>query len=1053
MSTSFTAQASLGLNLSIQSVGRAPEFSDPSVPFQNNILGLIHVSAALSVPADARALMGQLLPIATNTALFSLMGTLYGGNGQSSFALPDFRGTLSAASGLAPGLTERFVGEAYGSAASTLVQAELPASSGGVSQPVDNQQPTVAVRYGITVNGTVPTAGQMGMDAIGLVHAFAGASLPSSMLPGDGRLLAIADYDDLFNLIGTRFGGDGVSTFALPDLRGRTIVGADATHPSGTLFGSETSPILRTNMPATMGGSATPLDNTQPSIALKWLVAVQGQTSGPGIPADVATPFLGEMVASLFDLVPAGWAAAEGGTLPINQNPDLFSQLGTAYGGNGRTTFGLPDLRGRAVMGIGSGGVWGEDIQLGQSLGSASLTITTAMVPALTITGTGADEPFWGGGLADVISGGAGKDTLVGNAGQDLLQGGDGDDSLVGGAGNDTASYAQAAAGVLAALLLQGTAQNTSGAGSDFLVGIENLTGSALADTLGGDAGPNILTGGGGDDQLFGDGGADTLLGGSGNDALYGGAGNDSMAGGAGDDQYQVDQAGDLVVENAGEGNDAVFVSVPGWTPPANIEAVYLAGALAEQAGGSGNDTLVANSAFGSLLQGMDANDALWGQALNDTLRGGNGDDTLRGGFGDDSMAGGAGNDQYEVLDAGDIVTESPGEGQDVVFVSAAGWTIPSGIEAVYLTGSLTLQMGSGQNDTIVANAGAGSVLQGENGDDALWGQGFGDTLIGGAGNDVLRGGAGADLMIGEAGDDQYVVDDAADRVGELPDGGQDIVFVSAAGWIVPSDIEAVYLVGSLAFQTGTSGDDVLVANASLGSFLGGGAGNDALWGRGQADSLFGSDGNDTLRGGGGADTMSGGPGDDQYLVEDAGDEVREYYAEGNDAVFVSAPGWLLPANLEAVYLVGQLAVQAGSLDRDVIVANAQFATRLSGLSGNDALWGQGQADTLSGGDEDDALYGGAGADVLLGGQGNDQLVGGEGADRFVFDLAAWGYDQLFDFNPAEGDRLDMRGSGVNDFAALSVEAIAGSSIIRFGAARIDVYGVTDLSAADFIFS
>ncbi len=70
---------------------------------------------------------GALLPISQNTALFSLLGTMYGGNGKSNFALPDLQGMSPVSSGQGNGLSDRFVGEQYGSPSVTLLQSEIPA--------------------------------------------------------------------------------------------------------------------------------------------------------------------------------------------------------------------------------------------------------------------------------------------------------------------------------------------------------------------------------------------------------------------------------------------------------------------------------------------------------------------------------------------------------------------------------------------------------------------------------------------------------------------------------------------------------------------------------------------------------------------------------------------------------------------------------------------------------------------------------------------------------------------------------------------------------------
>ena len=64
----------------------------------------------------------------------------------------------------------------------------------------------------------------------------------------------------------------------------------------------------------------------------------------------MAQPFLGEIEAFAFNFAPRGWALCAGQVLPINQNTALFSLLGTTYGGNGTTTFQLPDLRGRVAV-------------------------------------------------------------------------------------------------------------------------------------------------------------------------------------------------------------------------------------------------------------------------------------------------------------------------------------------------------------------------------------------------------------------------------------------------------------------------------------------------------------------------------------------------------------------------------------------------------------------------------------------------------------------------------------------------------------------------------
>jgi microcystin-dependent protein len=74
----------------------------------------------------------------------------------------------------------------------------------------------------------------------------------------------------------------------------------------------------------------------------------------------MAEPFLSEIRIMSFGFPPKGWATCDGQLLPINQNQALFSLLGTTYGGDGRVNFGLPDLRGRVPIHMGSGHTLGE---------------------------------------------------------------------------------------------------------------------------------------------------------------------------------------------------------------------------------------------------------------------------------------------------------------------------------------------------------------------------------------------------------------------------------------------------------------------------------------------------------------------------------------------------------------------------------------------------------------------------------------------------------------------------------------------------------------------
>jgi len=90
----------------------------------------------------------------------------------------------------------------------------------------------------------------------------------------------------------------------------------------------------------------------------------------------VGQPFLGEVKLVSWNFPPKGWALCNGQLLPINQNQALFSILGTMYGGNGQTTFALPDLRGRAAIHQGSG------FNIGQNGGEEFHTLVTGEMPS-----------------------------------------------------------------------------------------------------------------------------------------------------------------------------------------------------------------------------------------------------------------------------------------------------------------------------------------------------------------------------------------------------------------------------------------------------------------------------------------------------------------------------------------------------------------------------------------------------------------------------------------------------------------------------------------------
>ena len=101
----------------------------------------------------------------------------------------------------------------------------------------------------------------------------------------------------------------------------------------------------------------------------------------------MSEPFLAEIRIVGFNFAPRGWAFCDGQILPINQNQSLYSLLGTTYGGDGRTSFALPDLRSRTPIHRGDGH------QLGQKSGAETVTLTAAQIAAHTHTLKASSSP------------------------------------------------------------------------------------------------------------------------------------------------------------------------------------------------------------------------------------------------------------------------------------------------------------------------------------------------------------------------------------------------------------------------------------------------------------------------------------------------------------------------------------------------------------------------------------------------------------------------------------------------------------------------------------
>jgi Ca2+-binding RTX toxin-like protein len=433
-----------------------------------------------------------------------------------------------------------------------------------------------------------------------------------------------------------------------------------------------------------------------------------------------------------------------------------------------------------------------------------------------SLTGTAGQDDLNGGGGNDTLRSLGGDDRLDGAAGDDLLSGGDGNDTLIGGIGRDAASYADAMAAVLVDLGASG-AQATGGGGTDTLMWIEDLVGSAFGDTLIGNAGDNALRGGAGDDLLIGLGGNDTFDGGAGIDTVSYAAnvnyittvdlaltGPQSVGGFEGLDTFvnvenvvaSMYWGGTLKGDSGanrltgginpstlmGRGGDDVLDGHNGWQDTASY-AEASTGVIVDlaisgpQNTGEGSDTLI----------GIEH---LTGSAFGDTLKGTSGDNVLTDGAGDDTLFGRGG---YNRLDGGD--------GIDTVFYADA----TTGVQ-------VNLNPGSYYNPDVlisienVVGSAFADVLTGDAGANALIGGGGSDVLTGGLGRDTLTGGADRDVFDFNALNETPVGAGARDVITDFQSGLDDIDLTGIDANTGRSGDQGFRFIGTKEF-TGKEGD------------------------------------------------------------------------------------------------------------------------------------------------------------------------------------------------------------------------------------------------------
>jgi Ca2+-binding RTX toxin-like protein len=812
-------------------------------------------------------------------------------------------------------------------------------------------------------------------------------------------------------------------------------------------------------------------------------VVVEGNASGidtikSSIAIDLTSaPFVGEEIENVI-LTAAGAANVTG------------NQLGnTITGGNGVNI--LLGLEGNDVLnGLGGNdtllggddndaldggtgndkmeGGFGDDVYIVDSKGDSIFdvdgedTVQSKLSIDLTALAGGEIENAILTGTGAANATGNGEDNkLTGNDGANLLNGKAGADTMIGGKGADT--YVVDDAGDVVTESLAG------------VPGGKDLVQSSITFELGANVENLALTGGVLDIDGKGNALANLITGNDGRNVLDGGAGNDTLSGGKGNDTYVVDSVADKVTETltlAKDGGTDTVVSSLAFSLAAlaNVENLTLTGGA--------NINGIGNAAANALTGNTGAN-KLDGAAGNDVLAGAAGNDTLVGGAGKDDLAGGSGDDTY-VADQSDTITETLGDGTDLVQMTAttAGLTFDlnttyGNIEQFILLGKLAGHISGNDADNVLTGNDAANALTGGSGNDYLIGLAGNDTLSGGLGNDLLNAGAGNDIVLFNVGDGEDTVAGGTLNTGDviklLGTNLYDINFDwfgDGSLYIAPAidgdydfnDTGFVRLAnfwsgsGSVQVQIDTNDNDFYGADSNIATFtfqrgltgtnnatttevIIGLDGNDKIDGKGGwYDSIFGGFGNDTITGGSnGYDNLRGGGGNDLLNGLGGSDNLRGDYGfdtlNGGDAsgTFDRAD-YRNSASGVVVHLgFAMAAVDDGNGTSDVLIGIED----VRGSAHDDFIRGDTFSNSLEGLDGDDTLNGSFGADFL---------EGGTGADSFRFDFFGDGNDVIEDWDSTEdklafATTLDVAQDGIlNDLQAaiLSVTEQGADVIVTF---------------------
>ena len=288
----------------------------------NGYLGQIILSPWDFAPRDCLSCDGRRISKSRNRALSAVVGESFGKASGDSFVLPDLRGRTGIGAG-GPGMIQ--IG-----------------TNGLNAVPGDGDyQGWLALQYVIFYEGVFPSPKALMAGRLGQIMPWAGTVVPKGWQFCRGQELTIADYPSLFGLIGKTYGGDGTKSFNLPNLTGTSIVGTGK---------SPDFPIYRLGHARDSKTSLTG-KGLHGFETINYIIMTDAIPPGAVLDPPIREPYIGEIAPWPAAFAPPGWQFCHGQMQSIEQNPPLFSLIGTRFGGDGRVSFALPDLRGRIPIG------------------------------------------------------------------------------------------------------------------------------------------------------------------------------------------------------------------------------------------------------------------------------------------------------------------------------------------------------------------------------------------------------------------------------------------------------------------------------------------------------------------------------------------------------------------------------------------------------------------------------------------------------------------------------------------------------------------------------